>query len=117
MLNADVTKEINNDSKILSTEQNTGFVGYFKHVVLFTSIYLFWALTIEYINGIVRPFTNERSKFIQVSERFVSALILVFINLVVTNLLYYGFLFITTNLKVEEAYLDVKPFIINEILH
>jgi len=102
--------------QVISTEQNISFVHYFGHVVLFTSIYLFWALTIEYINEIVSPFQIGKSKFVQISERVINAIFLVLANLILTNILYYGFLFIATNLTLEEAFLDFKPYILKSII-
>lgn len=102
--------------QVFSTEQGSSFIESFRHVVLFVSIYAFWALSIEYINGIVAPLETSKSRTPQILIRLVGVAILVFLNLIVSNFLYYGYLVLTSELTINNAYLDFKPFIIKSIL-
>lgn len=92
-------------------EQNPTIVIYARHIILFTSIYFFWALVIDYINSLIQPFEAGRTKFIQIVERCISAIILAIANLVVTNFIYYAFLILCAGFSVSDAYVDFQPYI------
>lgn len=102
--------------QISSTEQNATIQVYVRHIVLFTSIYLLWAVTIDFINGIIRPFKEETSRFLQILERFMSASILVISNLAITNLIYYAVLISFMDFTASEAYADFQPYILKSII-
>ena len=102
--------------QISSTEQNPTNEIYARHIVLFTSIYVFWALCIDYINQFVQPFKKERSRATQFTERFISAFILVIVNLIITNIIYYGLLIGFINFSLSEAYYDFQPYIVQSII-
>lgn len=102
--------------QIISSEANPTLDIYVRHIVLFSSIYLFWAIVADFINNLIQPFSIDRPKLTQVLERFFSAVILVLINLFLTNLLYYTLLIIFLDFTVSESYQDFQPYILKSII-
>lgn len=102
--------------QVVNAEQDVNALVYIRHITLFTAVYLFWALTIDYLNGLVKPFDQNRLIFLQITERFISATILVFLNLIITNILYYTVLVIFTNFTLAEVYGDFSPYFLKSIL-
>lgn len=102
--------------QVSSTEQAQTCTIYIRHIILFTSIYLFWAFVIAYINNLVSPFQTNKNKFTQIIERFISAIILVLMNLIITNLIYYTVLVSFMGFSIHDAYADFKPYILNSFL-
>ncbi|MDF1695355.1 MAG: histidine kinase [Saprospiraceae bacterium] len=101
----------------VSTSGQTSSVGVFvRRFVLFGSIYVFWALSIDYINAIFIPLEKIKSTSLQIIERILSVLLLVLLNLVVTNCIYYAILIGFTSMNISEAYIDFEPYIIKSIL-
>ncbi|OSY87233.1 hypothetical protein WH52_12280 [Tenacibaculum holothuriorum] len=102
--------------QVVNAEPEINALVYIRHITLFTAVYLFWALTIDYLCGVVKPFDENKPKFTQFLERFISATILVLLNLIVTNVLYYTILIIFTNFTFAEVYDDFSPYLLKSIL-
>ncbi|MFY0603120.1 MAG: histidine kinase [Flavobacteriaceae bacterium] len=102
--------------QILSTEQNRSSEVLLRHIVLFVSVYFMWALLLDYMTALIKPFNKEKPVFYQVTERLISSFILVLFNLVVTNIIYYIILISFWNFTITEAYLDFQPYIIKSII-
>lgn len=82
-------------------------------VVYFISNYGIWALMIEYIYGAVKPFNaSKKWKNSLIFKAFFSLIILVFIHLILTNIIYYSFVMITSGISAIEAFNSFKPFIL-----
>lgn len=102
--------------QIFSAEEASSLIVSFRHVVLFVSIYAFWALTIDFIYALIAPFTAGESRISQIIVRLINATLLVLVNLIVSNLLYYAYLSLTTDFVFAEAYKDIKPFILKSVI-
>lgn len=105
-----VIMQLNNADQIT----NTSFFA--RRIVLFTSIYILWALLLDYINALIMPLEKERSVSIQVIERFISLTIIVLVNLVISNVIYYSIPLIYSSISVSEVYLDFQPYILKSII-
>lgn len=102
--------------QVSGAEQNHSASLFLRRIVLFGSVYVFWALLLDYINALIKPFEEGNSIFFQVIERFISSFLLVLLNLGVTNIIYYTVLISFMNITISEAYLDFQPFIIKSII-
>lgn len=102
--------------QVSSTEQNPSVSLLLRRIILFGSIYVFWALLLDYINALIQPFEESKSILLQISARFISASLLVLLNLLVTNIIYYAILMIFANFTISEAFLDFQPYIIKSIM-
>lgn len=88
-----------------------------SNFVFFISNYCFWALIIEYIYGAVKPFkASSKWNFSSLITSFFSLLILVIIHLIITNIVYYSFLILTTHINVLDAFQAFQPYILKSIL-
>lgn len=85
-----------------------------RYSVLFVSNYIIWVLMIGYINGSIQSFT--RSSLQRIISSIISLLILVLVNLVISNIIYYGYLIGIGNFTIDGAWLDFKPFILKSFL-
>lgn len=97
--------------QISSRNENPSLIVYIRHILLFTTVYLLWAVCIDFINALIQPFKTGTSVFIQVLERVVSTVILAFTNLCISNFIYYSFLIIFMGVSISDAYLDFEPYI------
>ena len=97
--------------QVSSTELSLNYKVYLRHIVLFSSIYFFWAMSINFINEIGSPFSKKKSKYIQLIEKSISIFLLVVFNLVATNVIYYFILIVFMDYSFTESYLDFKPFV------
>ncbi|WP_299888280.1 sensor histidine kinase [uncultured Lacinutrix sp.] len=102
--------------RINDTEQITNTIFFIRRIVLFSSIYILWALLLDYINALIKPLEKERSVSIQVLERLISLVLLVLFNLVISNVIYYSIPLIYSNFSVSDAYLDFQPYILKSII-
>ena len=87
------------------------------HIVLFVSNYMVWALMIAYINGAIKPLdlrSGDRARIF--FQAFVSLTMLAFIHVIITNMIYYSFLYVTTDINLEGVYNSIKPYLIKAIL-
>lgn len=99
-----------------SSVQNPIAGVFLRRFILFGSIYILWALCIDYINAIFQPLEKEKSITFQVVERFLSSLLLVLFNLAASNIIYYAILISFTSMTIAEAYLDFQPYIFKSIV-
>jgi len=97
-------------------DQNSNSLVYIRHIVLFTSVYVFWAIFIDYINALVAPFRVVKSVLTQILERFISAFILILLNLLITNFIYYVFLIVFMGFTISDVYQDFAPYILMSII-
>ncbi|GAB5555288.1 MAG: histidine kinase [Saprospiraceae bacterium] len=99
---------------------NTGNGGNIQvilgHIVLFTSNYLVWALMIDYIYGAIQPIIKWELEFRPLLEMFTSLIILAIVHVVVTNIIYYSYLGIISDLTIEAAYQSFRPYLIRSTL-
>jgi len=102
--------------QVSSIEQNSSAGLFLRRFVLFGSVYVFWALCLDYINALVKPFEKEKSISLQIINRLTSLLLLVFLNLCATNFIYYIILISFTGITISEAYLDFQPYILKSII-
>lgn len=102
--------------QVSGAEPNPSVSLFLRRIVLFGSVYCFWALFLDYINALIKPFEEGSSIFFQVTERLISAFLLVLLNLGITNIIYYTVLISFMNITISEAYLDFEPFIIKSII-
>lgn len=86
------------------------------HIVLFVSNYLMWALMIDYIYGAIQPIIKWEMEFRFLLQMFISLIILAVVHVVVTNIIYYTYLGIISDLTVEAAYQSFRPYLIRSIL-
>ncbi|WP_298899055.1 histidine kinase [uncultured Psychroserpens sp.] len=100
----------------VSTTNGRQFQVFLGHIILFISNYMVWAFLIEYINGLTQI---QHFKVDKVKGTFVfiiSILALVAINLIITNVLYYSYIILTSDISVNEALNRFKPFIVKSAL-
>lgn len=102
--------------QVSGTEENPSTGLFLRRLILFGSIYTFWALLLDYINALVKPLEKDKSIFIQTSARFISAALLVLLNVLVTNVIYYAVLIAFADFTLSEAYLDFQPYITRSII-
>lgn len=103
--------------QISGTAASNTFKISIRDVVFFIANYTIWALMIEYIYGAVKPFNisgNWNTTII--SKAFISLIILVFVHLILTNIIYYSFVIFTSGISIVEAFNSFKPFILKSIL-
>jgi sensor histidine kinase YesM len=101
--------------QVSRAEQNSSAGLFLRRIVLFGSVYVFWALFIDYINALIKPFEKEKSISIQIIERLISAILLVVFNLIVTNIIYYAILISFGYFTISEVYYDFQPYIFKSI--
>ena len=88
-----------------------------RYTVLFVSSYLIWVLLIPYIYGGMRSFREGNKTWsIRILEIIISLTILLIVHLIVTNVIYYGYLVIVTDLSINEIWSDFQPFLFKSIL-
>lgn len=98
---------------LLQTSTNKGgkFMVILGDAVYYFSNYFVWAFLIEYINGF-----SERSSFINIRKRlltiFLELFVLVFIHLICTNLIFYGYQILVNGQTTQEAFNSFKPYIV-----
>ena len=102
--------------QVSGAEQNPNIGLFLRRILLFGSVYVFWALFIDYINALIKPFEKGKPVFFQIIERLISAVLLVLFNLVVTNIIYYVILISFGYFTISEAYFDFQPYIIKSIV-
>jgi sensor histidine kinase YesM len=85
--------------------------------VFFLSNYIVWVFLIEYLYGAMLLFrTQDKSWILRISEMLISFTLLIGIHLLVTNLIYYSFVLVSTELLVEDIWADFQPFLLKSIL-
>jgi|GEM_PF-1698446 len=102
--------------QVSATEQNPSTGLFLRRFILFGSIYAFWALVLDYINSLIKPFEKGKPILVQISARLVSATFLVLLNVLTTNIIYYSILIAFAGFTISEAYLDFQPYIIKTII-
>ena len=102
--------------QISGTEQNPNAALFIRRIVLFGSVYFLWALLLDYINALIKPFEKDKSIVLQIIERLISSGLLVLINLGVTNIFYYAILISFEGMNLSEAYHDFQPYILKSII-
>ena len=102
--------------QVSGTEQSPSTGLFLRRFILFGSVYFFWALFLDHINAVIKPFHEDKSKLLQVSERFISCILLVLLNLIATNIIYYSILIYVSNLTIGEAYIDFQPYILKSVI-
>lgn len=83
-----------------------------KHIVLFSLNYIVWALLINWIYGLYQQIdTIPNTTFFGLVKVLVSALLLIAIHLVISNVVFYLFLFIVTEMTPSRALTDLLQII------
>lgn len=82
------------------------------HIVLFVINYFSWALMIGWVYGLLKPLEHFQENRLKASiELFINTLLLAAIHLIITNVLYYLFLFASTDITVEKAIYTMQSVI------
>lgn len=103
--------------QINSTNTSNTLKVTLSDIVFFIANYSLWALMIEYVYGAVKPFNvSSNWNLLLIFRAFISLIILVFIHLIITNIIYYSFVIFKTGISVLEAFNNFKPFILKSIL-
>jgi uncharacterized membrane protein len=88
--------------------------GILRYGILFASNYVVWVLLIEYLYGSIKSFQDKsKSRFVRMVEVLLSLALLVLFHLIVTNILYYTYLVMATDLTVDGVWTDFQPFLSN----
>lgn len=83
-----------------------------KHIVLFSLNYIVWALLINWIYGLYQQIdTIPNTTFFGLVKVLVSALLLIAIHVVISNVAFYLFLFIVTEMTPSRALTDLMQII------
>lgn len=83
---------------------SSDFVIRIDHIVLFVINYFTWAIIIGWVYGLLRPLEHFQKNRLKASiEILINSLLLAAIHLIITNVLYYLFLFASTDITVEKA--------------
>jgi sensor histidine kinase YesM len=91
--------------------------GILRYGILFASNYVVWVLLIEYLYGSIKSFQDKsKSRFVRMVEVLLSLALLVLFHLIVTNILYYTYLVMATDLTVDGVWTDFQPFLFKSIL-
>ncbi len=88
---------------------------FLSDIVYYFSNYFVWAFLIEYINGIIQP-KNFKNRLLGIVLFVIGILSLALVQLVFTNIIYYGFRVLTTQESVTDAFYDFKPIIFKSFL-
>lgn len=86
------------------------------NAILVFSTYLLWAYLIEYLNGVLPSFRKKYFDLKQLLSVVVSVFVLIIFHLIITNILYYSFITLTTKQTFFEGLNSFKPFVLKSIL-
>lgn len=101
--------------QISGTSAVQNMQGVLRYSVLFASNYVIWVLMIGYINGSMHTIGSSSSTRTKVTA-LISLLLLVLANLVITNIIYYGYLLMSSDLTISGVWIDFKPFVLKSFL-
>ena len=88
-----------------------------RYGILFVSNYMVWVFLIGYIYGSLRSVQSPTKNLgIRIAEFSISIILLLLFHLIVTNLIYYTYLVVATDLTTQEVWTDFQPFILASIL-
>lgn len=103
--------------QIIPRNTNSDVESILGYVILFVSNYFVWAVFIEYINGGLHELKDSsKSIVVRVFELLLSFSLLLFFHLVITNVIYYSYLLLTSDLSIQMVWKDFSPFIVKSLL-
>lgn len=103
--------------QIIPRNTNSDVESILGYVILFVSNYFVWAVFIEYINGGLHELKDSnKSIVVRVFELLLSFSLLLIFHLVITNVIYYSYLLLTSDLSIQMVWKDFSPFIVKSLL-
>lgn len=103
--------------QVSNTADVQSMYGILKYSVFFLTNYFVWVFMIDYIYGAIHPINSKNISLVKILlQAFISLFILLLLHLVITNIVYYTYLILTSDLTLSGVYKDFKPFIFKSIV-
>jgi len=88
-----------------------------RYGILFISNYIVWVFLIGYIYGNLTSLQDkQKSLSIRIAEFSISTVVLLLFHLISTNVIYYTYLVMATDLSIQEVWIDFQPYVLASIL-